>query len=67
MERFGRCSKCHEMTNVEDLCCNAGVWFEGSRYLLSPDGAVPMDSCHEEGKTICEECADWKDESEGDV
>jgi hypothetical protein len=29
-ERFGRCTKCHEITNVEDPCCGAAVEFEGS-------------------------------------
>lgn len=31
--KFGRCTKCHEMTEISEPCCNAGVEFEGSIYF----------------------------------
>ncbi len=34
-DRIGMCSECKEWTSIEDPCCNAGVWFEGS--LEYPD------------------------------
>jgi hypothetical protein len=29
VEDFGRCSRCGEMAELKDPCCNAPLWFEG--------------------------------------
>ena len=32
---FGLCSKCHEMTSLDQTCCGEPIWFEGE--LIPPD------------------------------
>lgn len=40
-EKIGMCSKCHEWTSLEESCCGAPIWIEGS--LESPEDEEDLD------------------------